>query len=185
MERKITTEERNILLENPELVMFDPYSAFKTHRRSLGRALVLPVLLGVGLLLWGLLCPGFVHDHPRLFAGVGCAALIAAGGSLPVLYLVQDNRIFRKAKEEHYAKQLKLLLPKDLACRIVRVQWITPEKAEGGWIFDGREEMFGYASYVNCFKIEPDSDLAVIRGGEKFWAFVKRDSETESFYREG
>ena len=38
MKRKITSEERSILLKNSELVMFDPYNALKTHRCSLGRA---------------------------------------------------------------------------------------------------------------------------------------------------
>ncbi|MBR7045193.1 MAG: hypothetical protein IKI23_05995 [Lachnospiraceae bacterium] len=38
MSVKLTPEERNILVENPDLVMFDPYSALKTHHISLGKA---------------------------------------------------------------------------------------------------------------------------------------------------
>ena len=100
---------------------------------------------------------------------------------MPVLYLLMDNRTFRKAAEEHYAVQLRLLLPEELECRTAHVQWVTYEKAEGGWILDGREEMFGYASCVNVFRIEPDTDLAVISGGG-FTAFVRRDERTECFY---
>ena len=48
-----------------------------------------------------------------------------------------------------------------------------------------REEVFGYSSYVNVSKIEPDSDLAVITDGTAFWAFVRRDSKTESIYDQG
>lgn len=184
MAYRITSEERNILLENPELVMFDPYSGFKTHHASLGKALVLPFITGIVLFLWGYLYPAFMNAHPLLFAGTGCAALGIASGAVPVLYLISDDRTFRKAKEEHYPKQLKALLPEDLICRIAHIQWVTTEKAEGGWIMDGKEEMFGYASYVNYFRIEPDMDLAVITDNEKFWAFVKRDPKTECFYRD-
>ena len=183
MSRKITSEEKNILLENPELVMFNPYSALKTHYCSLGKALILPLFTALTFLLWGFLCPDYINSHPRLFAGAGCAALVIASGLIPVLYLVLDDRTFRKAREKHYAEQLRLLLPEDPECRIAHVQWIVYEKAEGGWILDGREEMFGYASYVNCFRIEPDTDLAVISDGEKFWAFIRRDVWTERFYQ--
>ncbi len=182
MPHTITPEERNILLENPELVMFDPYRAMKTHRVSLGKALIPPLLMGLLMFLWGVLCPGFIKAHPRLFAGVGCAGLILASGSLPVLYLLIDDRAFRKAKEEHYALQLRQLLPEHIVCRIAHVQWVTYEKAEGGWILDGREEMFGYVSYENVFRIEPDTDLAVISGGDSFMAFVRRDERTECYY---
>ena len=165
MSRRITPEERNILLNNPDLVMFDPYSALICHRCSLGKALILPAITGVLVFLWGILCPRFINAHPKLFAGIGCAA-------------------FKKARAEHYVKQLQLLLPNDLECKIARIQWVVVEKAEGGWILDGKEEMFGYCSYVNYFKIEPHADLAVITDSERFWAFIKRDTKTESFYHE-
>ena len=183
MARKLTQEERKILLDNPELVMFNPYRAFKTHRLSLGRALVFPVITGALFLLWGILCPAWINEHPNLFAGIGVAALIIASGAMPVLYLVFDDRTFKKASDEHYAKQLRLLLPEDLEYRIVHIQWVIPEKAEGSWMIDGKEEMFGFASYVNHFAIEPDTDLAIVTDGKKFWAFVKRDPKTESIYR--
>ena len=110
--------------------------------------------------------------------------MIIASGTLPVLYMLLDDRTFRKAREDHYAEQLKLLLPQDLECSIARVKWVTYEKAEGGLILEGREELFGYVSFVNFFRIEPDTDLAVISDGVKFRAFVKRDINTESFYQE-
>ena len=46
MKRKVTPEEREILLDNPELVMFEPYGAVKVHRASLGKALILPFITG-------------------------------------------------------------------------------------------------------------------------------------------
>lgn len=184
MSRKITPEEKNILLNNPELVMFNPYSALKTHYCSLGKALILPAFTALIIFLWGFLFPDFINVHPMIFAGTGCAAIVIASGALPILYLVMDDHAYKKAKEEHYAKQLKILLPNEIGCSIAHVLWVTVEKAEGGWILDGKEEMFGYCSFVNYFKIEPDTDLAVISDGEKFCAFVKRDDKTESFYHQ-
>lgn len=183
MERKITPEERNILLDNPDLVMFDPCSAFRTHRLSLGRAVVLPLITLLAVSLWGILCPEFINAHPKLFAGAGCAALIISSGAVPVLYLILDNRTFRKAKTQCYARQLRALLPQEAQCGIAHVEWVIPEKAEGGWNRDGKEEMFGFCSYCNSFRIEPDTDLAVITGGRNFLAFIKRDPKTECFYR--
>ncbi|MBR2805565.1 MAG: hypothetical protein IKE18_02150 [Oscillospiraceae bacterium] len=183
MSRKVTSEERNILLENPELVMFDPYRAVKSHTVSLGKALIAPTVTGVILLVWALLCPEFMNAHPKLFAGIGCAALVIACGSVPVLYLVLDTRTYRNAKEQHYARQLRQLLPEDLECSIAHVLSVTVQKGEGSWIMDGREEMFGYSSYVNYFSIAPDTDLAVITDNRAFWAFVKRDGKTESLYQ--
>lgn len=183
MARTITAEERTILLENPELVMFNPYRAFKSHRGSLGKALIAPVITGAMVFLWAVLFPHYINTHPWIFVGIGCAAVIAASGAVPVVYLRLDDRKFRQAEAEHYAEQLRILLPETLTCRIAHVQWITYEKAEGGWILDGKEEMFGYASYVNCFRIEPDTDLAVISDGS-FFALVKRDVRTERFYQE-
>ena len=182
MSRKITTEERNTLLENPELVMFNPYRGFKTHRCSLGKALILPLITGILVFLWGILCPEFIEAHPKLFAGVGCAALVIACAALPVLYFILDDRTFKKARSEHYARQLKLLLPEELDCSIAHIQWVIVEKGEGGWIMDGREEMFGFSSYANFFKIEPDTELAVLTDSNGFYAFVKRDAKTESLY---
>lgn len=183
MARKITPEERNILLENPELVMFDPYGVFKTHCCTLGKALILPSLTGLFFFLWGFLCPDFINAHPMFFAGSGCVALVIASGCLPILYYWLDDRNFRKAREEHYATQLKFLLPEELQCQIAHVQWVTYEKAEGGWLLDGKEGMFGYVSYVNYFRIDPDTDLAVISGGDRFYAYIKPNIKTESFYR--
>ena len=183
MKRKVTSEERRILLDNPELVMFNPHKGFKVHRASIGQALIIPAIVGVLMFLWGFLCKDFVNSHPIFFSTVFCVSLIAACVFLPVLYLTLENRTYKIAKETHYAKYLKQLMPMDLNLFVVRVQSVVYEKAEGSWILDGKEEMFGYSGFENYFRIEPGMDLAVIYG-EDFFAYVKRDSRTESLYTE-
>ena len=43
------------------------------------------------------------------------------------------------------------------------------------------EEGFGFSGYENYFRIEPETDLAVVYG-DSFSAYIKKDSRTESFY---
>ena len=182
MARKITSEERRILLENPELVMFDPSPALNTHGHSMGKAVLLPAGAGIVVLLCGLLFPGIVQTHPVLFAGFGCAVLVLAIGVAAVRFLKPDDGVIRTAEKDHYVRQLEILLPKEPELRIAHILQVTYEKAEGVWLMNGTEEPFGYSSYVNVFRIEPDTDLAVITDGTSFWAFVRRDSKTANFY---
>ena len=181
MKRKVTPEEREILLNNPELVMFEPYAAFKTHRASLFKTLIPPVIVAVITALIILLFPDFVNSHETVFAVTATLLLIAACAFLPFFYFFLDDRAYKKARETHYAKYLKMLLPEDLECNIATINWIEVQKAEGGWIIDGKEEFFGYCGCVNCFKFEPQNDVAIVYG-DKFYAYIKRDPRTESFY---
>ena len=185
MARKITSEERRILLENPELVMFDPSPALDTHGHSMGKAVLLPAGAGIVFLLCGLLFPGIVQTHPVLFAGIGCGVLVLVIIAASVRFLKPDDGMIRTAEAEHYVRQLETLLPEEPECRIVHILQVTYEKAEGVWLMNGTEEPFGYGSYVNVFRIEPDTDLAVITDGTAFWAFVRQDSKTESIYDQG
>ena len=181
MSRRLTSEERKVILDHPELVMFNPYSAIKTHHISIGRALILPFVVSMLIILCRLVFPAFINDHTTLFAVCSCIALIVSCGFQPVLYKILDDRFFRKAEETFYAECLQKLLPEDVTLELVHIQYVVNEKAEGGWIRDGREEGFGFSGYVNCFAIRPETDLAVIHGG-KFFAYIKRDSKTERFY---
>lgn len=182
MKRKVTPEEREILLINPELVMFEPYKAMKTHRASLGKALILPAATAVVFFGFGFLFPDFISAHPTAFAATGCAMLILSAGFLPILYFILDDRDYKKARATHYGKYLKMLLPKELECNTAVVSYVVREKAEGGWIVDGKEEFFGYCSMVNTFRFEPQTEVALVFDGKGFCAYVKKDPRTESLF---
>lgn len=183
MKRKVTPEEREILLNNPELVMFEPYKAMKTHRASLGKPLLLPAATVLLFVAWVLLFPDFVNAHPTAFAATLCAMLILSCGFLPILYFILDDREYKKARATHYEKYLKMLLPKELECNTALISYMVYEKAEGGWIIDGEESMFGYCGMVNTFRFEPQTEVALVFDGKGFLAIVKRDPRTESFFR--
>lgn len=183
MKRKVTAEEREILLEHPELVMFEPYKGMKTHRASLGKSLILPGITAVIFFGFGFLFPDFINAHPTFFAVTGCAMLVLSAGFLPLLYFILDDRDYKKARATHYEKYLKMLLPKELECNTALISYMVYEKAEGGWIIDGEESMFGYCGMVNTFRFEPQTEVALVFDGKGFLAIVKRDPRTESFFR--
>ena len=112
MERQVTEEERKILLENPELVMFEPYRAVKIHRCSLGLALIPPAITSVLIFLFGIAFPKALESHPNLFAGSAVTLLTLACASIPVLFFYLDDRAYKKRREAHYKDQLTELLPK-------------------------------------------------------------------------
>ena len=77
----------------------------------------------------------------------------------------------------------KMLLPKELECNTALISYMVYEKAEGGWIIDGEESMFGYCGMVNTFRFEPQTEVALVFDGKGFLAIVKRDPRTESFFK--
>ena len=183
MERQVPQEQRELLLDNPDLVMFDPYSVMKTHRVSLGIAVLPPIGVLILCFIFGMLFTEALDRHSNLFAGTMTAAVVIAAAFIPVLYFYLDHKAFRKAKQTHYRDQLRQLMPPDLTCNVVTVNHVTREKAEGSYICDGKEEVFGYVSFVNTFRIEPGEEMAVL-SGDRFYAFVKRDPRTKWFYGE-
>ncbi|MDY6339003.1 MAG: hypothetical protein SPL61_05150 [Saccharofermentans sp.] len=183
MKRKVTPEEREILLNNPELVMFEPYGAFKTHHASLFTTLIPPVIVAAIAAAVIFLFPDFVNSHDTAFAVTATLLLIAACAFIPFFYFFLDDRAYKKARETHYAKYLRMLLPEDLECNIATIDWIEVQKAEGGWTVDGEKGLFSYSSFVNYFKFFPQTDVAFVTG-EKFFAYIKRDPKTESLYQD-
>ena len=184
MKRKVTAEEREILLQNPELVMFDPFSAMKVHTASLATALIPAVIVAALVFACGFLFPGTMNAHPKLFAGVSCGMIVLACAFIPLLFFFLDDRAFKIAQERHYRDQLRMLLPGELECRVVRVSCAVYEKAEGTYMEDGEEKWFGYVSCRNVFRFEPGDSLAIVSGGNGFSAFIRRDPVTECFYQE-
>lgn len=180
MARQVTSEERSILLSHPEFVMFDAYKV--TIKRPMLALSFLPLLF----------CPfafaiiaisGLVQVHPHIAGFLMAMSMVFALIVLIILYTRIDDLYDTKFRETHYAKHLQLLLPKELKCDVVHVTRVVREKAEGWYIKDGEEKMFGYNGMVNNIKIEPDSDLVEIYDGKGFWALVSIDPVTESLYK--
>ena len=131
---------------------------------------------------FGFLFPDFINAHPTFFAVTGCILLMLSAGFLPILYFILDDRAYKKARATHYGNYLKMLLPQDLECNTALITGVVYEKAEGSWIIDGEESLFGYCSMVNISRFEPQTEVAIVYDGKGFLAIVKRDPRTESFF---
>lgn len=185
MSRKVTAEERQILLDNPELVMFEPYRAMKYRALSFWKALIMPFVILAIIILSLILFPDAMNRHPTLYPVLGVTLLTLSCACYPFLHMFLDDREHKKARANHYSKPLKKLLPEDLDCQVVYVEYITVEKMEGGYIDDNGEKGFiSYVGYANIFRILPNTDLAIVYSEKgRFYAYIKRDPRTECFYR--
>ena len=171
-------------MNNPELVMFNPYDGMSLHKRSAAVAFAPFIIVVICEVLLMVLFGKQFDGNPMAITVAMVLAFLVSAGIIPVLYLKADNRAYLKAEENHYAEQLKKLLPAELMCKRVLVDYIIMSKGEGGYIENGQLVGFGFGSFRNDFEILPQSELAIIYGGEKFFGFVKRDPKTESFYEE-
>ena len=182
MGRPVTDQERQIMLDNPELVMFNPYRGLKAHRPSILVAFI-PVLASLIIIpIPYLIAPDRVRDHTDLYVGFVCTLFFISIAMIPLVYIKAEDRIYDKDRKSHYIAFLHRLLPQALKCTVVTIDNLTVEKAEGEWIFEEKKEFFGFVPYVNAFRLEPGMEMAVVYDGNGFEAFIKRDPRTETFY---
>lgn len=179
--RRVTNEERQVLLEHPELVMFQTKWELDTKRVAI---FFIPGIMSV--VISGVLAYSpFGRSHPELVTVISMTLLILFCAAFVVLYLYFYRRRSEKAEASYNAELLRSTLPEELFCTTVTIKYVIEQQAEGAYIEDGEEKLFGYTGYYNCFRLEPNTDVAVVTDNSDFWAFIKRDDATESFYGEG
>lgn len=173
MARPITQEERGILLENPELVMFTPQHA---GLKPVVFLLVIPVttmvVLAGAILFWKPLL-ALVEAAPTLT----CLAYVAicAFSPWPCLYA-------KRRYDEAYGfdRELRgLLQQEDLTVEVVRITGVVLQRAEVYAEGDDGPFMFGIAFTRNPFIPEDGSRMAIIHTGEIGLA-VRPDPKTSS-----
>lgn len=180
MQRKLTAEERQILLENPELVMFHAgnYKGDIVHG-------IMPFLIVAVVAVFGpipLCFTTFADNHEGLLIALALLWVIAViAVSVPLIqryYGWQD----KKDKGTNNIRILRKVLPEELGCNIVTIKYIVPQQAEGAYIEDGEEKLFGYFSYLNLFNLIPEEKVVIVYGDQDFYAFIKRAPQTERLY---
>lgn len=179
--RRVTSEERQILLDHPELVMF-----YVKPGKEKVRLISLPFLIAVVTLsiIPSMAVSFLLYDkHPELAVIIPVVlSIVLIFGWIPIV-IIRENRSVRIAEETHNIKLLRASLPKELLCNVVTIKAVVYEKMEGVWIWDGKEEWFAYCGYKNLFRLLPNTELAVVTDKKKFWAYIRHDAVTESFYR--
>jgi hypothetical protein len=174
--RPITQEERQTLLENPELVMFTPQHA---GLKPVVFLLVIPVttmiLLAAAILLWDPLL-AWVESAPTL----SCLTYVAICALIPWPFLFAKRRY-----DEAYGinRELRGLLNReDLTVEVVRIVGVVLQRAEVYAEGDDGPFMFGIAFVRNPFVPEEGSSLALLHAGKVCLA-VRPDPRTSSFVR--
>lgn len=183
MERKVTSEERQVFLAHPELVMFYVDTAKKTGIETI--ALLAAIVLPAFLIPIALIASPFGEAHPTPTVVISVVfTVLWVFVAAPWLFIHADQRKMQKEQESHYIKLLASRLPEDLICKTVMIDHVVYEKCEGAYIEDGKKQLFGYVGYRNIFKLEPHTEVVIVTDRKGFFAFIKRDEATESLYHE-
>lgn len=183
MERKVTSEERQVFLTHPELVMFHVDTRKKTGFETI--ALITVIILPVFLVPIALIASPFGEAHPIIAVAISVVfTVLWVFAAAPWLFIHIDQGKMQKDQESHYSKLLASRLPEDLICKTVTIEYVVYEKCEGAYIEDGKPQLFGYVGYRNIFKLVPGAEVVIVTDKKGFFAFIKRDEATESLYRE-
>ncbi len=177
MGRPITQEERQVLMDNTELVMFMP-----RHRglEPVVFLLVIPVTTMV-VLAGALYLTGTLFTVVEAAPTLSCLAYVAISTLMPWVCL----RI-KTWYDEAYGcdRELRALLRKEgLTVEVVRITGYVPERAEVYAEGDDGPFMFGIASTYNTFTPQKGTRVALIHTGERGLA-VRPDPKTGSLVRD-
>ena len=173
MARPITQEERQILMDNPELVMFKPQH---TGLQPVVFLLVIPVMTMV-VIAGALYLTGTLFAVVEAAPVLSCLAYVAISCLMPWICLYAKNRY-----DEAYGcdRELRKLLRKEgLTVEVVRITGVVPQRAEVYAEGDDGPFMFGIASTRNTFVPQVGSRMAIVSTGEIGLA-VRPDPKTSS-----
>ncbi len=180
MQRKLTTEERQILLENPELVMFVP-KGFNYLKLWIIVEVFFFIVLIIGLVYRNAV-PFF---NTNLFIGITMTGIFAPGLVL-VLVMFLTSKSWgepnKRQQQTHYLRELKKSLPRGSMINIVTIDGIVPQEGAIYFYADGKNDSWGFTTYfANPFNLN-NGDKVVIAYGKNFRAFIKRAPQTEMLY---
>ena len=182
MQRKLTAEERQILLENPELVMFDPKGT-----NYLKLWIVVEVFFFIVLII-GLVFRNTVpFFNTNLFIGITMTGIFAPGPVLVLVMFLTCNpeswgRPNKRQQKTHYLRELKKSLPKEAMINIVTIKGVVPHDGAIYFHVDGKNDSWGLTTYVaNPFNLDSGAKIVIVYG-KGFHAFIKRAPQTERLY---
>lgn len=182
MQRKLTAEERQILLENPELVMFVPKGP-----NYLKLWIIVEVFFFIVLII-GLVFRNVVpFSNTNLFIGITMTGIFAPGLVLVLVMFLACNheswgRPNKRQQKTHYLRELKKSLPRGSMINIVTIEGVIPQEGAVYFYVDGKNNSWGLTTYVaNPFNLD-SGDKVVIAYEKNFRAFIKRAPQTERLY---
>ena len=188
MSRELTQQERQLLLDNPQLVMFNPAKGVTVFIKH-------PILLAfLPFIIFAVVIPVLVFTFEDFFIAhdVVCSVVLCVGMLLtviliPVVYCAHDSRVWKKEHSDNYRIPLKRVLPERLTGRVVTITHVDFKNQQDIQYAlltceeDGVEKKFNYFGFVNRFELIEGQELLVVSDAE-FFAFVQRATLTEGIY---
>ena len=175
MRRAVTEEERQVLMANPELVMFMPRHQGMHPTVFL---LVIPVIAMVilGAILW---LTGAGKALIDTFPMGTAFAYVAICTATPWVCLYIKRRY-----DDAYGcdRELRRLLARELEVGRVRITGVVPQRAEIYAVAGGEQFIIGIASTRNTFVPDVGTDIAILYAGETAMG-VRPDPRTKSLLR--
>ena len=188
MSRELTQQERQLLLDNPQYVMFNPSKGVTVFIKH-------PILLAfLPFIIFAVVIPVLVFTfedffiaHDALFSVVLCVGMLFTVIMIPVVFCLRDKRVWEKEHSDYYRIPLKRVLPERLTGRVVtitKVDFMNQQDIQYALLTveeDGVEKKYNYFGFVNRFELIEGQELLVVADGE-FFAFVQRATLTEGLY---
>ena len=182
MQRKLTAEERHILLENPELVMFVPKGP-----NYLKLWIIVEVFFFIVLIIGLVFRNAVPFFNTNLFIGITMTGIFAPGPVLVLVMFLTCNpeylgKLNKRQQKTHYLRELKKSLPKEPMINIVTIDGIVPQEGAIYFYADGKIDSWRFTTYfANPFNFD-SGDKIVIAYGKNFRAFIKKAPQTEMLY---
>ncbi len=188
MSRELTQQERQLLLDNPQLVMFNPAKGVTVFIKH-------PILLAfLPFIIFAVVIPVLVFTFEDFFIAhdVECSVVLCVGMLLtviliPVVYCLRDKRVWEKEHSDYYRIPLKRVLPLTLTGSVVTITHVDFKNQQDIQYAlltceeDGVEKKYNYFGFVNRFELIEGQELLVVADGE-FFAFVQRGTLSEGLY---
>lgn len=188
MSRELTQQERQLLLDNPQLIMFNPAKGVTVFIKHPILLAFLPfAIFAVGIPILVFTFEDFFIAHDALFSVVLCVGMLLTVILIPVVYCLKDSRTWKKEHSDSYRIPLKRVLPERLTGRVVTITHVDFKNQQDIQYAlltveeDGVEKKYNYFGFVNRFELIEGQELLVVADGE-FFAFVQRGTLSEGLY---
>lgn len=188
MSRELTQQERQLLLDNPQLIMFNPTKGVTVFiKRPILLAFLPFAIFAVVIPVLVFTFEDFFIAHDVLFSVVLCVGMLFTVIMIPVVFCLRDKRVWEKEHSDYYRIPLKRVLPVRLTGRVVTITHVDFKNQQDIQYAlltceeDGVEKKYNYFGFVNRFELIEGQELLVVSDGE-FFAFVQRGTLSEGLY---
>lgn len=189
MSRKLTQEERQMLLDHPQLVMFKPTDAISPYiKHPILLAFVPFIFFAIFVLIIFFVFLDFFTAHEAILTVFLVVSMLFSVILIPVVYITSENRRWKREHSDSYRIPLGRLLPKEIEGVIVTItkNEFKSEYDEQYALLtvdeNGEEKVYNYFAFVNRFDLIVGQELLIIKGEGDFFAFVRSSTLTDGLY---